>query len=232
MTYIKTNSLGAPKKPTYVFDSVWYTNITYEIEDGNLKATSNNVGSNYKLEINSNAIPYDNAGSIYADNVETQMYIKKYYEPDGSESSWNKASFNYSYTITNNLVASITLSSNRVTCKVVKNGSNTTTVGTLPMESPNTSIYINYKSDSNGSSGVILFGAVASDGTVEEHEYVVDYDETLAADKVQYPGFTSSKLSANSTFFLPIFDGSLTRVKIVDTSKSSGYLEATLLKAS
>ena len=229
MTYIKTNSLGAPKTPSYEFDSVWFTNITYEIEDGNLKATSNNGSSDFSLRIRPNTIPSDNAGSIYADNVETQLYIKKYYEPEGSESSWNKAAFSYGYTITNNLVASISLSSSRVTCKVVKNGA-TTTVCTLPMESPNTSIYINYKSDSNGRSGVILFGAVASDGTVEEHEFVVDYDATLAADKVQYPGFTSSKLGAISTFFLPIFDGSLTRVKIVDTSKSSGYLESTLIK--
>lgn len=230
MTYIKTNSLGAPKTPSYEFDSVWFTNIPYEIEDGNLKATSNNGGSDYSLRIRPNTIPSDNAGNIYADKVETQLYIKKYYEPDGSESSWNKATFKYDYTITNNLVAGISLSSSKVTCKVVKNGSTTTTVGTLPMESPNTSIYINYKSDSNGSSGVILFGAVASDGTVTEHEYVVDYDATLAADKVQYPGFTSSKLGAISTYFVPIFDGSLTKVKIVDTSKSSGYLESTLIK--
>lgn len=230
MTYIKTNSLGAPKKPSYVLDSAWYTNIPYEIVDGNLKATANIGSSNNSLRINPNMIPTDNAGSIYADNVETQLYIKKYYEEESTTSSWNKASFKYDYTIINNLVASISLSSSRVTCKVVKNGTNTTTVGTLPMESPNTSIYINYKSDSNGSSGVILFGAVASDGTVTEHEYVVDYDATLANDKVQYPGFTSSNLSSISTFFLPIFDGRLTRVKIVDTSKASGYLESTLIK--
>ena len=107
MTYIKTNSLGAPKTPSYEFDSVWFTSIEYEIEDGNLKATSNNGDSNFSLRIRPNTIPSDNAGSIYADNVETQLYIKKYYEPDGSASSWNKATFSYGYTIINNLVASI-----------------------------------------------------------------------------------------------------------------------------
>jgi hypothetical protein len=228
MTYIKTNSLGVPPGPSYEVDSNWFTNIPYVIEDGNLKATGSGGGgaATNALRLATNAVPSEYAGSIY-NNIEMQLYIDKYYS-SGSD-SWTKVQFWYFYKITDNLIAKISKTGKTVTCTVTKNGTETT-VGTIASVTENTSYLINYSSDGINRPGTILFGAYEDGSTLGEHEYIVEYDETLAADKVTQPGFTESRLTASSWMCWPIFNGSLTKVKIVDTRKDSGYLETSLIK--
>ena len=227
MTYIKTNSLGAPKKPSYVINPVWYTNLDYEIEDGKLKASAPR-GTKANLYINDSTIPTQYAGSIYDDNVEMQLYISKYYLEEDGDDTWDNASFDYRYKITSNLTARIVLANKVITCTVIKNGT-TISVGTLPMETEDTSILINYRVLNMRNTGTILFEVHPNGGETAGCEYEVGYDATIAADKVVTPGFENARMVVSGGQFWPIFDGSLTKVKIVDTRQDSGYLEATLL---
>lgn len=228
MTYIKTNSLGAPKKPSYVVDSNWYTSIAYKIEDDKLKA-SWPIGAKATLMIKESAVPSQYAGSIYDDNVEMQLYISKYYLQEDGDDTWNNASFDYKYKITSNLIARIVLANKVITCTVIKNGK-TISVGTLPMETEDTSILINYRAFNMRNTGNILFEVHPNGGETAGCEYEVGYDSKIADDKVVTPGFENCKITGGSNEFWPIFDGSLTKVKIKDSRQESGYLETTLLK--
>lgn len=228
MTYIKTNSLGAPKTPSYVLDSAWFTNLEYEIVDGKLKAKGPS-GTKATLHIDSRTFPFNFAGSIYDDNVEIQFYIDKYYLKEDYGDAWDKAVFDYKFKITDNLITSLVLSNKVITCSVIKNGT-TVNIGTLPMETENTSILVNYRAFNMRNQGTILVEAYPSGGETSGCEYIVDYDETLAADKVVAPGFTNARMTGSNNQFWPIFDGSLTKVKIKDNRQASGYLESTLLK--
>lgn len=228
MTYIKTNSLGAPKKPTYVFDSAWFTNIEYEIEDGKLKAKGPS-GANATLHIDSRTFPFNFAGSIYDDNVKVQFYIDKYYLAEEGGDTWDNAVFDYEFKIIDILSVRLVLSNKVITCSVIKNGT-TINIGTLPMESENTSILVTYDAFNMRNSGTILVEVHAAGGETSSREYIQDYDEALASYKVIAPGFTDAIMTGSSNKFWPIFDGSLTKVKIKDARQASGYLEATLLK--
>lgn len=228
MTYIKTNSLGAPKKPSYIVDSDWDISLDYEIEDDKLKA-SGPIGGKAILMIGESAVPPKYAGNIYADNVEMQLYISKYYLEEDGDATWDNASFDYKYKITDDLIARIVLSHKVITCTVIKNG-NTISVGTLPMETEDTGILINYRVLNMRNTGTILFEVHPNGGETAGYEYEVGYDAKIADEKVVTPGFENCKISGGSNQFWPIFDGSLTKVKIVDTRKDSGYLESTLIK--
>ena len=228
MTYIKTNSLGAPKTPSYELDSVWATNLKYKIVDDKLKA-SGPSGTKAILHINSKTFPTNFAGSIYDDNVEIQFYIDKYYLAEESGDTWNNAVFDYEFKIIDNLAVRLVLSEKVITCSVIKNGT-TVNIGTLPMETENTSILVNYRAFNMRNSGTILVEVYPAGGETSGREYIVDYNETLAVDRVVAPGFTDARMTGSSNKFWPIFDGSLTKVKIKDARQASGYLEATLLK--
>ena len=228
MTYIKTNSLGAPKTPTYVLDSAWYTNLEYEIVDGKLKAKGPSSAKAI-LHIDSRTFPTNFAGSIYDDNVKVQFYIDKYYLTEEGGDAWDKAVFDYEFKIIDILSVHLVLSNKVITCTVIKNGT-TINIGTLPMESPNTSILVTYDAFNMRNQGTILVEVHAAGGETQSCEYIQDYDEALAAYKVVAPGFTDARMTGSKNKFWPIFDGSLTKVKIKDNRQASGYLEATLLK--
>ena len=228
MTYIKTNSLGAPKKPTYVLDSAWYTNLKYEIVDGKLKARGPSSAKAI-LHIDSRTFPSNFAGSIYDDNVKVQFYIDKYYLAEEGGDAWDKVVFDYEFKIIDILSVRLALSNKVITCTVIKNGT-TINIGTLPMESENTSILVSYDAFNMRNQGTILVETYPSGGQTSSVEYIQDYDEALAAYKVIAPGFTDARMTGSKNKFWPIFDGSLTKVKIKDNRQASGYLEATLLK--
>jgi hypothetical protein len=98
------------------------------------------------------------------------------------------------------------------------------------METEDTGILINYRVLNMRNTGTILFEVHPNGGETAGCEYEVGYDTKIADEKVVTPGFENCKISGGSNQFWPIFDGSLTKVKIVDTRKDSGYLESTLIK--